>query len=118
MFLFRDKQLEAIKQVFLDRLHIDKTWSLWFVFCEFLNAVNIVLQVYLTNWFLAGNFYSLGPKALEEGLDGEVYVLDYVFPKVKTNLKYLISDKCCLLDISGNKMFLPQIWSIGNYSVL
>lgn len=83
--------------MFLDRLHIDKTWSLWFVFCEFLNAVNIVLQVYLTNWFLSGNFYSLGPKVLEDGLDGEVYVLDYVFPKVKTNVKYLISDKCCLL---------------------
>ncbi|GLV41270.1 Innexin 7 [Carabus blaptoides fortunei] len=78
----RDKQLEEVKQVLLDRLHIDKTWSLWFVFCEFLNSVNVILQVYLTNLFLSGNFYSLGPKVLEDGLDGEVYVLDIVFPKV------------------------------------
>lgn len=77
----RDKALDDLTKVFIQRLHVNEGWSYWFVICEVLYVINLILQVVFTDWFLTGQFFSLGPKVIHQGLD-EVDILDQVFPKV------------------------------------
>lgn len=54
------------------------------MFCEVLNLVNVLVQVYVTNEFLAGQFYSLGFNFMADDFTGRMDVLDTVFPYVPT----------------------------------
>lgn len=66
----------------MERLYIGRSWSAGFIFCEFLNLLNVLLQVYVTNEFLNGRFLELGLKIVENGFGSSVDELDVVFPKV------------------------------------
>ena len=39
-----------------------KTYLAWFVFCEFLNLLNVLGQIYFIDFFLGGEFFTYGPK--------------------------------------------------------
>ena len=44
--------------------HEHQVWSANFLFCEFLNLLNVISQIVLTNKFLGGTFYTYGLEVL------------------------------------------------------
>lgn len=76
-----DNRLQSIHWM-MSRLRLNRTWSIYLLISECLNLVNILLQIYLTNRFLAGNFYQLGPKVYHERWSSQMDVLDVIFPKI------------------------------------
>lgn len=77
----RDEKIRQIREGFLQRIHLNRPWAYSLGLCEVLNFINVLMQIYLTDWFLGGTFLGLG-KAVEEHTPGEVDPLDVVFPKV------------------------------------
>lgn len=78
----KDDKLRDIRRAFLRGLYISRTWAFNLIICEFLNCIHVVLQIYMTNSFLSGQFLNLGPEIISNGLDSNIDVLDIVFPKV------------------------------------
>ncbi|KAL9702415.1 hypothetical protein quinque_005933 [Culex quinquefasciatus] len=77
-----DRKIGIVQGAFRKHLRINHMWASKHVFCETLNLVNVLAQVYFTNYFLGGRFYHLGFDFLEEDFTGTMDVLDTVFPKV------------------------------------
>lgn len=71
-----EERINVLKKAFLERLHVYSNWARWLIACEVLNALNVVLQVYLTDKFLSGAFFELGQAC------NDPRYLDIVFPKV------------------------------------
>ncbi|RZC32478.1 Innexin domain containing protein, partial [Asbolus verrucosus] len=44
--------ISRIKNAFLQRIILNKSWARWFIFCEILNVLNVVFQAYITHLFL------------------------------------------------------------------
>lgn len=78
----RESKIKQIHNAFLERLHLNRPWSYYMGFCEVLNFLNLLLQMYLTDWFLGGAFIGLGPALTEPDSPGKMDPLDIVFPKV------------------------------------
>ncbi|KAL1491940.1 hypothetical protein ABEB36_012457 [Hypothenemus hampei] len=78
----KEDKIRTIRKAFMDRLYISGSWSLNMMFCESLNLLNVILQIYITNKFLGGEFLRLGADVWKEGLESSVDPLDEVFPKV------------------------------------
>ncbi|XP_071860492.1 innexin 7 [Bombus fervidus] len=78
----RDEKIRQIRHAFLNRIHLNRPWAYYMGLCEVLNFINVLMQIYLTDWFLGGAFLGLGQAVARNGLDGEVDALDIVFPKV------------------------------------
>ncbi|XP_014222246.1 innexin inx7-like [Trichogramma pretiosum] len=78
----RSKRIQEIRQSFLSRLHMNRSWALYLSMCEVLNLLNLWLQMHLTNKFLGEQFYSLGFDLAETGINMKGDALDRVFPKV------------------------------------
>lgn len=76
-----DSSAITIKTTFINRLKVNKYWGSWLILCEFLNFLNVLLQIRFADLFLAGQFLGLGPKVVHEDWSG-MDVLDIVFPKV------------------------------------
>ena len=58
-----------------------------YVFCEALNLANVVLQLYLMNFFLGGQFFDYGMDVLrvsELPIEERVDPMSKVFPKVSS----------------------------------
>jgi hypothetical protein len=70
--------IRRIKTSFMERISLNRSWSAWFFFCEVLNFLNVMLQIYITHKFLGNQFYTLGPKVVRDGS----HILEEVFPKV------------------------------------
>lgn len=75
-------RVRIIKSAFLQHIRVNRFWATRLIFCEYLNLFNIAFQVYITNRFLGGNFYSLGPNFIKDDFRGIMDTLDTVFPKV------------------------------------
>ncbi|XP_011300256.1 innexin inx7 [Fopius arisanus] len=81
----RDEKIQIIRNAFLNRLHANRPWAYYLGFCEVLNFVNVLGQIYVTNWFLGGAFMDLGnlvTQADETDWNQKMTPLDVVFPKV------------------------------------
>lgn len=66
----------------MERLYIGQSWSRGLIFCEILNLLNVILQVWITNEFLNRRFLELGVNILKHGYEASVDELEIVFPKV------------------------------------
>lgn len=75
-------RISLIKNDFYKHIKVNKKFARCLIACELMNLVNIVVQIYVTNIFLAGQFYSLGFNFMEDDFTGPMDVLDTVFPKV------------------------------------
>lgn len=75
-------QLNRIKTAFLKHIEVNRNWASNMVFCEVLNLVNLVAQIYLTHIFLGRRFLTLGIDVLRDDFLGIMDTLDVVFPKV------------------------------------
>ncbi|KAJ8979045.1 hypothetical protein NQ317_010296, partial [Molorchus minor] len=78
----KEEKMSQIRNAFLTRIYINRSWSVKLIICECLNVLHIILQIYITDVFLSGNFNQLGINIWREGLDSNVDILDEVFPKV------------------------------------
>ena len=87
-----------------------------FIFCEFLNLVNIVGQMYLMDVFFNGHFTSYGSDILRiSNMDAEKRVdpMAKVFPKMakckKLSCTFMIqNDKLCILQVPFTNMDLQE----------
>ncbi|XP_022210522.2 innexin inx7 [Drosophila obscura] len=77
-----DERIKDIRRTMIDRMRLNQSWGAHLVFAEVLNLVNLLLQITWTNRFLAGEFLTLGPKAVHSRWVDEMNALDVVFPKV------------------------------------
>lgn len=77
-----DEKIRQIRYSFLNRIHLNRPWAYYMGLCEVLNFINVLVQIYLTDWFLGGAFLNLGQEVAESGQNGKIDQLDIVFPKV------------------------------------
>ena len=77
-----DSRIKDIRRTMIDRMRLNQSWGAHLVFAEILNLINVLVQIYWTNVFLGGAFYSLGLKVLHERWTNQMDALDVVFPKV------------------------------------
>lgn len=77
-----EDRVKDIRRTMVERMRLNNSWGAHLVFTEFLNLLNIILQIYVTNRFLGGAFYTLGPKVLQQRWTDKMDALDVIFPKV------------------------------------
>lgn len=82
----RDEKIQQIRTGFINRLHLNRPWAYGLTFCESLNFINVIMQIYLTDWFLGGAFLGLGQSVSEPLSKDKMDPLDIVFPKVQFHL--------------------------------
>lgn len=88
-----DEKIHQIRHAFLNRIHLNRPWAYYLGLCEVLNFINVLLQIYLTDWFLGGAFLGLGQMlAHYESEEGQVEPLDIVFPKVTIIFDQILSN--------------------------
>lgn len=56
----RDEQVELVVEYFKSNLRYHNTYFYFYVFCECLNFVNVIIQMYLIDAFLGGSFSTYG----------------------------------------------------------
>lgn len=78
----KDHKVRQMRVAFMNRLHLNRPWAYYLGLCESLNLVNVLLQMYVTNWFLGGAFAGLGPEVTELDPRAAMDGLDRIFPKV------------------------------------
>ncbi|KAK2713469.1 innexin inx2-like [Artemia franciscana] len=81
----REKQEDVLAMYFLERLHIHVRWALSYFVCELLCLVNVIGQMFFTNYFLGGTFLTYGVQVFEFlDQDAEVRAdpMAVVFPRV------------------------------------
>ncbi len=76
------RKISNLKDTFQNYIDFNKFWAYKLMACEILNLLNVLLQVFITNVFLAGHFYQLGFDFIEEDFSGMMDCLDVVFPKI------------------------------------
>lgn len=77
-----DGRIHVIKNEFYKHISINRAFAARLIFSETLNILNLFIQIYFTNQFLDGQFYSLGFNFIKDDFTGSMDVLDIVFPKV------------------------------------
>lgn len=75
-------RIDLTKNYFYKHIRVNKKFAKQLIFCEILNLINLLVQIYLTNEFLARQFYTLGFKFMEDDFSGRMDVLDTIFPKM------------------------------------
>lgn len=80
----KDEVINLVKKTFDQQVkyNIHTLWALKLIFFEVLNVFHIVLQFYITDKFLQGQFWDLGVNIINKGLESTIDPLDEVFPKV------------------------------------
>ncbi|KAH0949348.1 hypothetical protein HN011_010117 [Eciton burchellii] len=78
----RDEKIQQIRIGFINRLHLNRPWAYGLGFCEVINFMNTIIQIYVTDWFLGGAFLGLGQAVVEPLPKDKTDPLDIVFPKV------------------------------------
>lgn len=99
-------------------------YALKYFFCEIFNFFHVLVEFYITNWFLAGNFVDYGWQAMFfDGSAEEINPLTRVFPKMtKCNFNHYgssgdiqVYDNYCLLplNIINEKIYIGLwIWFV------
>ncbi|XP_049887980.1 innexin inx7 [Pectinophora gossypiella] len=78
-----ENRLNTIRKDIILRLRISRTWSTWLVAMEVVNLLHVMLQIWLINIFLNGNFLCLGPWVMSvQNWNNIADPLETVFPKV------------------------------------
>jgi len=80
-----DGQKDLLVKYFKRTIHHHNSYVFKFVFCELLNLVNILVQIYLMDVFLGGQFTRYGTEVLaisDKPLEERTDPLNKVFPKV------------------------------------
>lgn len=81
----KDKQVKDVVAFFLRNRHQNQSYALRFFFCEVLNFVNVIGQMYLMNKFLGGMFSTYGTdviRFMNEDPEVRVDPMTKIFPKM------------------------------------
>lgn len=84
----RDEKVTQLAEYMRERMKNSKehrSWAMKFFFCEVLNFINVVGQIYLTNLFLGGEFTKYGTQVLNfpyEDSENRVDPMSRIFPKM------------------------------------
>ncbi|XP_043260489.1 innexin inx7-like [Colletes gigas] len=78
----RDEKIQHIRVAFINRIHLNRPWAYYLGLCEVLNFINVLSQIYFTDWFLGGAFMGLGQTVSESNPHSTMDPLDVTFPKV------------------------------------
>ncbi|XP_012236084.1 innexin inx7 [Linepithema humile] len=78
----RDDKIQQIRIGFINRLHLNRPWAYGLALCEVMNFTNVIVQIFVTDWFLGGAFLGLGQSVTEPASKDKLDPLDIVFPKV------------------------------------
>ncbi|XP_066593965.1 innexin inx7 [Prorops nasuta] len=78
----REEAIAQIRQAFINRIHLNRNWAYYLSFCEILNFLNVLAQIYITDAFLGGAFLGLGNTLRAEDFRDQMDPLDIIFPKV------------------------------------
>ncbi|CAG0922235.1 unnamed protein product [Notodromas monacha] len=118
----RKKKEKILGDYFIQNLHGHNSWSFKFVFCEILNFVNVIGNIYFTDKFLGYQFTTYGSEAvsfLRQPLESRVDPMVKVFPRVTKCTFHMYGpsgsiqqhDALCVLalNIINEKIFL-FIW--------
>lgn len=110
------RKVILIRNTFIQRKHINESWTRDFVFSEIISAVILGVQIYITDVFLGGAFLTLGLSVLKLDDSSATSPLDLVFPKVTkcTFRKYgpsgslQVHDALCVmaLNIVNEKIYI------------
>jgi hypothetical protein len=76
------RKITLIRNAFVQRKHINESWTRDFVLSEIISCVVLGVQICLTDMFLGGAFLTLGPDVLRLDDSNGKSPLDSVFPKV------------------------------------
>ncbi|XP_068915356.1 innexin inx2-like isoform X2 [Tenebrio molitor] len=100
-------------QYLLNGKYFHKLYAIRYIVCEILNLVNVVLQIFLMDWFLGGQFSFYGFTTLTSP---DVNPMNQVFPKLTKCQYYLYGpsgsvqnrDALCVLplNILNEKLFI------------
>ncbi|KAM3957025.1 innexin inx7-like [Aphomia sociella] len=78
-----ENKISLIRKDIIFRLRVTRTWSTWMIAMEVVNLLHVMLQIWLVNMFLNGEFISLGTKVLNyTDWDEIADPLESIFPKV------------------------------------
>ena len=81
----KNERKKLLVDFFAQNLHRHKSYAAVFYLCEFLSLVNVVGQMYLTDWFLGGKFFTYGLAVTGIRTSGEMKnasaAMALVFPK-------------------------------------
>lgn len=86
-----DRRLAAVKREFLriyENIQLNGLFASKLILCENLCLLNLLVQIYATHRFLGRQFLALGPRFIRDDFQGQMDVLDVVFPKVTKCLFY------------------------------
>ena len=75
----------ATVRYFLRKMGTNRCYVAMYVFCEILNLVNVIVQMFFMNYFLGGEFFDYGLDVLrvtELPMEERIDPLSKVFPKV------------------------------------
>jgi hypothetical protein len=78
----KEDKIYQIRTAFMNRLHLNRPWAYYLGICEVMNFLNVLMQMYITNKFLGGAFLYLGHDVAGANFNGQMDVLDEIFPKV------------------------------------
>ncbi|RXG52790.1 Innexin inx2 [Armadillidium vulgare] len=118
--VFDENSKEVRKQILTDyyikNLHEFKSYTFRFFFCEVLNMVNVLLQLYLTNLFLDGAFTTYGTRVVEfsrQKFGTRLDPMDEVFPKVTKCTFYKYGPSGTVQRVDGLLIILACISGVG-----
>ncbi|XP_076632769.1 innexin 7 isoform X2 [Colletes latitarsis] len=77
-----DEKIQHIRVAFINRIHLNRPWAYYLGLCEVLNFINVLSQIYFTDWFLGGAFMGLGQTISDSSRNNVMDPLDVTFPKV------------------------------------
>jgi len=81
----RAKKEDVLASYIMRNLHEHNGWALRFFFCEALNLVNVVAQIFLTDRFLGGEFLRYGIDVvnfLDQDPETRIDPMSRVFPRI------------------------------------
>ena len=86
----KEDRKKVLVDYFIEDRHGHDFYAIKFFFCEFLNLVNVVGQLFLMNFFLGGEFTTYGSDVLamtELEQEQRTDPMSKVFPKVSSDLE-------------------------------
>ena len=119
-------RIQILIDYFTDTRHNHDSYTFRFFFCELLNFVNVVGQIYFMDFFLGGEFTTYGSDVLamsELPQEDRYDPMAAVFPKVIDNFISILIDfaplawPCpCYINTNcvGHKVHFQQVWSLWN----
>ena len=89
----KNSRIEVLINYFLDKKNNNDWYAFRFFFCEILNFINVIGQIFFIDFFLGGEFSTYGSDVIsmsESPEDQRYDPMSHVFPKVNSKISRFI----------------------------